>query len=572
MYSVIVKYYRKTMGLLDFISKSSGNAQTGDDTQTYDPQTQTSPTNQFSDIQYPMPSSQNTTATNTGVGTDPMDFRQYTFNEDKAAAQNIPAEDQALDITQTDNVADLSNTEVEDLSKYSSNNAQPIENTPVANDINNFGNSNPVPSMNDWNLPKENNLPSVTDIPQPVEIEQTLPAAGQETPTATLEPVNDNLNQDTINDAYSMYTSNTPAVDSTVAPTEPSVEIPEQKATNEQVVSVPEIPVDPVIEDSAVNQVQLSSQEQPKEEAKAVEEPKESTELVIGTENPQPEVKEEVIQEDKAIEEQPKEDKKQKNIKQAEEVVEEKETEIIPSVMPKEEKIVEEKQSPIETEIAPIQSEYGFKKIKNVAFIGLNSKTFGNVSLEIRTIADFLAKKGMNILIDSNKGYGNDLLTTIESLEKAKVTAVHFKPFYTNYSDETDRHSQIHDYTTVVYSDLIERLKYFIRESEAFIFPEVTGLLNMSALTTLLSLQYLYQGQHKPVILIGNKWNSKIEKLKEISGMTDEEFKSVIIVSTAEDAVKILTDSDEKMSTESKFKSRKFYDYREDFDEYEYMN
>ena len=91
-------------------------------------------------------------------------------------------------------------------------------------------------------------------------------------------------------------------------------------------------------------------------------------------------------------------------------------------------------------------------------------------------------------------------------------------------------------------------------------------------MTTLLSFQYLYLGFHKPVILIGNEWRNVIEDLKSKNLLGEQDVSSIIIADNSDQAMDHLKKSEEELLSNSKSKSKKFYDYREDFDEYEYMN
>lgn len=224
--------------------------------------------------------------------------------------------------------------------------------------------------------------------------------------------------------------------------------------------------------------------------------------------------------------------------------------------------------SAIETDIVNTGS---FNIFQSIAFVGLNSKTFANVSSEVKKLTKELSQKGINIIIDSNKGYGIDVVGGLENVENARVTAVFFKPFYSNYSDEAEIKTNVDEYVTVFYSDFIERLKYFIKEANAFVIPETTGLINLSMLTTLLSLQYLYHGHHKPVVLIGAKWKGKIDQLKSIGGINEEQMKSINIAANSKEALETLLRLDSELSTKKETKSKRVYDYRDGDEEHEYM-
>jgi hypothetical protein len=204
-----------------------------------------------------------------------------------------------------------------------------------------------------------------------------------------------------------------------------------------------------------------------------------------------------------------------------------------------------------------------FNIIKSVGFLGLNTKTFGGLGVELRKLSKKLTEIEVNILIDSIKGYGPDIIGGIEELGGNKVTAAFLKPYYSTYSDEAELNSNIKDFITVIYSDGLERTKYFIKDCDAFIIPETSGFINLSTLFTLLSLQYLYFDHRKPVILIGQKWKQKLEQLKSTLGISEEQFKTISFAANYNEAITSLSSLDKELSAKDSKKTVKVIDNRD---------
>lgn len=556
------------MGLLDFISKSSSAPQDG---QT-DPSTQ--PTAGMSDIQYPIPQ------TTPDSGTMPVlppasstsDYSQYTYDPSKIAAADITKNsdtNEVADITQTP-TPDFYNQNlqnIEDLTQYGVQQPQAIDSSSTTDsaptmptettnspDISALQPEAPLTAPVETSVVANNQpLPSMDGLEAQSQVASTQPMsvlpepAAPETPVIPQQAVENTIAQQPTDAMQALdinnLVSDAPSMSPTMPTNQPAVPVASAQ-TPLKTEEVKNEAYDLVFDNKSIGEP-------------VAEEKTETMEVAQPPVQPEPEVtvsataQPEVVNEPVAV---PEENNTTVSDQKIEEVKEE------PNEIPA-------------VESAPINSDYEFKKIKNVAFLGLNSKTFKNVSSEVRNLANTLASKNFHIYIDSNKGYGEDIISVLESSSnKAKLTSVYFKPFYSSYTDEAEKKNNITDLTTVIYSDLIERTKYFIRESEAFIFPETSGLVNSGLLNLLLSIQYLYSGQHKPVILLGNKWAEKIEQMKAVNGFSDDEVKSIKIVATADEAFKLLSSEDDVLSKDSILKSRKFFDYREDFDEYEYMN
>lgn len=565
------------MGLLDFISKSTGDDQSGGTTSTQttpaDDSQGTQPTTQLSDVQYPIP--------NQNSPLQPIvDFSQNTFDPSKFQSQEIPQT-----ITQEEVLPELPDPivnnqvqmnsvqedDVEDLTKYAPSSStfdvqpQPSQEESVSSsvapqDSNSFMTETQNEVVNDIDTDLLNNqvqeevqMSSDNNLPQEIDTQ-----VSGENNVSMVTDSEGKQNQVKLDIPENQVT----------APVLPSADIVtgnDSKEMNQEVVDT-----NPIIEDSNATTQFLNTPEESNEKQEIVEEPVYGNQIVMDDPEVKPEENSALLQNQITV--LPSEEVKDLEV-ESETLDTSTEEEIQPIInVPQAPEIVEENHELNQEENYVDSTKYTFKKIKNIAFLGLNSKTFNNVSSELKSLAKLVAESGVNVLIDANKAYGDDVLTSLENVDNVKVTAVHFKPFYSNYSDEMDRPTTLQEYTTVVYSDLIEKLKYFIRESEAFVIPETSGLINFSTLTLLLSLQFLYHGQNKPVVLLGNKWSSKLDQFKLLSNLSEEEFSSIRVALNANEAMEMLRKEDEKMSSESKSKTRKFYDFREDFDEYEYMN
>lgn len=617
------------MGLLDFISKTS-TTQGG---QTDPAVANTQQGSQFSDIQYPMPTGQTQAGDDSSApvttAQPTADYSQYTYNPTATQANNFGQEqvDEVADITQTANpdFYNQSMQEVEDLTQYGSQAsvAAPTYQQPVEQNL-------PQVTDNNAAIPQYSDVTSYQPVAQP---ETQLPVQ-PETPQVSNEPqMNEVVSPVQENEANSIPTNETnipspttnpfnPAMDSTSGDSLPPLDNLQAQSQTESVV-----PENTVVEDNNVNnymgQAETMTQfnaggseratsddgsfdinnlvsdapstmtnnfvpEASVEQSNIPTENLESQESTAATDtSSQPAVPAEDLQKTEnlsnyelvvgntmqnngtseiksTMESEPSEATSEQLNPPTPEVLEEPKEEV------KEEEVVAAVVSKVEE--SPVVGS-SFKVIKDVAFLGLNSKTFKNVSTEINSLVGKLVDSDLSIYIDSNKGYGEDIIKTLEtSNKKSALTSVYFKPFYSSYSDESDNKTSLPDLTTVIYSDLIERTKYFIREAEAFVFPETSGLVNFGLLNLLLSIQFLYSGQHKPVILLGNKWGEKMAQIKTLGGFSEEEFNSIKIATTADEAFKILQTEDLALSQDQTLRNRKFFDYREDFDEYEYMN
>lgn len=563
------------MGLLDFISKSTtgdgqNNGQTQGDSQSANP---------VGDVQYPLPQND---ASSTPVQDQNID--NYTVNPgnlpsaqeivtnpitDSQTSNPIPAQNEIQPMNST--FSALGEPEVEDLTKY----ANPSANNNTQPDI-------------IANQPNTNNLEvDITQQNQTPVQEQPLDVSTNQNPVQE-QPLDVSASQNTVNTSD----STNPLIEGvdTSIPQSPAIEsggFPPLQS--DQTVQLPtEASAESVDNNLTVGgDVQIGNDSTPATTDQSLSNEDLKNEVINDVTESPSEINQNTESEEKDLigEDMPAQllvDENEKvveddSLNSSEVAIDENKTESSESTdsteinSSDEEEDAQEKQNENVIEEKVDESIIEFKKIRNVGFMGLNSNVSNNID-EIGELALKLSNHDLRIYIDSNKNVGKGILETIKDNKGAHITAVHLKPFYSNYSDEDGETPSMSDYTVVVYSDFLEKLKYFIRECEAFVFPNTGGLLNLSALTTLLSFQYLYQGFHKPVILIGADWKSIIDDLKAKNLLSEEDVASIKIAETSEDAINLLKNSEDELLNKSRSKSKKFYDYREDFDEYEYMN
>jgi hypothetical protein len=147
-------------------------------------------------------------------------------------------------------------------------------------------------------------------------------------------------------------------------------------------------------------------------------------------------------------------------------------------------------------------------------------------------VAKQLIDQNINIYLDSAKSYGKEILKSLMDNHKKEVNGVYLKPVYSQYSDDNDSAVIVPGHTSFLFADLLERLRYLIKNSKLFVIPHTSNIVNAAQFFTLWSLEYLYYGHHKPIILIGKEWHSTIEKLSEVFKLNEFETHPIIICET----------------------------------------
>ncbi len=168
------------------------------------------------------------------------------------------------------------------------------------------------------------------------------------------------------------------------------------------------------------------------------------------------------------------------------------------------------------------------------------------VSQKVQELVKALSKEVKTILIDSAKGYGKDVIEALNS-SSVELKGLFLRPYYSAYSDESDVSSNAY-LTTIMYSDLTERTRSLLRESDAIIIPELGGINNISQFMSVWSVGYLYIGQGKPVILLGKEWKAMLQNLKDTFKLTDQEISVLKVCETASEVFNSLVELDKQFS------------------------
>lgn len=218
------------------------------------------------------------------------------------------------------------------------------------------------------------------------------------------------------------------------------------------------------------------------------------------------------------------------------------------------------------------ESDNSLKVFKNIGVVGLNvDAPVQNISEKLMELTRLLSVYKVNFVLDSGRGYGENLLNKLLERKDINITGAFLKPFYSDYSDEPKARINTDNYSTAVFSNLDLKLKYLIRSSDIFIIPETKGIANISLLFALLSNSYLYFGQHKPIILFGEGWNDVVNNLKTTLKLNEVESELFIVCENASDVVALLQKLDKEYSVKSRVNVGKVIDMRNESDEAEYF-
>ena len=159
------------------------------------------------------------------------------------------------------------------------------------------------------------------------------------------------------------------------------------------------------------------------------------------------------------------------------------------------------------------KNEMFFKKI---AFLGLDGNQFDTtLSNTIRTLSKQLFKQKVEIILDTISGLATQVVQSNSDM-KNKVTHISLKPLLSD--NQSTVKSQGGITTTVVYSNLLEWIRHIVKDSRMFVVVDGGGLDNMALLILLLTISSKYEGQDKPIILLGSGWYTKVDKISELVG------------------------------------------------------
>ncbi|MEP7104176.1 MAG: hypothetical protein ABI721_05725 [Candidatus Dojkabacteria bacterium] len=207
------------------------------------------------------------------------------------------------------------------------------------------------------------------------------------------------------------------------------------------------------------------------------------------------------------------------------------------------------------------------KVFNRIAFVCLNSQSVNSsLSKKVKSLAEMFKNTDTEIFIDSNKGYGMDVISGLAGT-KNKLTAAYLKPFFSKYSDETTLDIPVENLAKTIFSNLKDRVQYLSKEANIFIIPETSGLTNLSQLMMFLSLQSMYYGTHKPVILFGMAWKNRMSSLKDSFGLSQQEMSSMYFASTPEEAMDTIKQLDKEFSEKKLIAKSQVMDLRNEEEE-----
>lgn len=209
---------------------------------------------------------------------------------------------------------------------------------------------------------------------------------------------------------------------------------------------------------------------------------------------------------------------------------------------------------------------------KNIAIVGLNVQNSDqSVSEKLMELVRLLSTEKTSFILDSGKGYGENLLNKLLERKDTKITGAYLKPFYSDYSDEPKAKINTESYSTAIFSNLDLKLKYLIKSADIFVMPYTSGLSNISLLFALVANSYLYYGQHKPLILLGKEWKTTVESLKSTLNLSDVESEQFVVCDEPSDVLALIRKLDKEYSEKSSVSVNKVIDMRNESDESEYF-
>jgi len=204
---------------------------------------------------------------------------------------------------------------------------------------------------------------------------------------------------------------------------------------------------------------------------------------------------------------------------------------------------------------------------RTIAFVGLNS---GYVDRKIENALVYVAKelvnKDYNILVDSNRSYGESILYGLNELPEDKVlgrvTGVFLKPMFANYSDFADVFKESYEYQAEIYSNFLEKMTAILSKSGLIIIPESTRIYAFSIFTNMWTISSLYGNKAKPIILVGDSWKQKTESLQNLLKPNKYDLDCLYFARTQEEILNLIVQLENKMSNKPKIRIPKIIDVR----------
>lgn len=221
-------------------------------------------------------------------------------------------------------------------------------------------------------------------------------------------------------------------------------------------------------------------------------------------------------------------------------------------------------------EVAP-STTLQLKYFRDIALIGLNSEVSDTAYVsQVRSLVSSLKQSATRIIVDSSQGYGKEVLNELKDAQNLEVNGAYLRPYFSAYSDEPNGEIvDVKNYTETLFSNFIERLRYIYSSAELFIVLDSKGLVNLADISFLLAMQKMYYGKHKPVILFGARWESKMNTLNDM--LNDDEKEKVYIVKDMNSLADVLKNIEEGYTKNNFYSTKRVTDLRDIEDEKQFM-
>ncbi|MCA9387329.1 hypothetical protein KC669_04820, partial [Candidatus Dojkabacteria bacterium] len=178
-----------------------------------------------------------------------------------------------------------------------------------------------------------------------------------------------------------------------------------------------------------------------------------------------------------------------------------------------------------------------------IGLIGLKKSNIDTI--EFKNVTKTLLGKKYSLILDSAEGLGKSAVEAAKE-SSSKVTTVYLKSFL-NQDEEQANSSDAE--ISVIYSNYLEKLKHFIKESRVFVFFSLSDIEVLSMFSTVLDLQKIYKNSSKPIVCVGDEWNSIIEQIATLTELTAEDKKNIRVISSINDFDQSLTDIQNQYSS-----------------------
>ncbi|BCX14175.1 MAG: hypothetical protein KatS3mg085_707 [Candidatus Dojkabacteria bacterium] len=203
-----------------------------------------------------------------------------------------------------------------------------------------------------------------------------------------------------------------------------------------------------------------------------------------------------------------------------------------------------------ETNSSYEEKDFNTSKIKVLTKPGVVGFNQSNVVDEnfLKELVNFYVTNPGRVLFDVNTGKNVSIVNRVAN-KNVKSTVVVFSPFESMQNDQTLKVSPGDNVTFFYYSNLFEKMIFFIKECRYFIFFDDSHHSTFNFLANLLEFISLYGATSKPVYLFGNSWNTKVTELIRSLNLSEDIKKYLYFINSFDDLKKGLIDYESKMST-----------------------